>query len=282
MATLQVLRRAIGGLTGDLDILTLTAAGSTTTATDVLNANVETNSWKGRLGYFSGGTSGNLGRTVRITANDKATQTLTFTPAVVASTASGDTLELYNRDGQGPTIQQIHNAINLCIEFVSKGALTEVISSEVTFDQDAPDLTIPGTWRRLVAVEYQLDNDAEDWVSVPEAEWTDAVDRVGYTVRLDGLARAYADTRPIRLRGYTTAGQLAADNDTTLVDTEWLVHAAVSQILMNLATQEKVPERRAADYRATAQYFGTSANAFRTKVPSTVRGNAGVVLGGAG
>ena len=282
MATLQVLRRAVGRLTGDLDIFVGTATGTTTTFTDVLNANYETNGYKGRLGYFSGGTSANLYRTVRVTANDKSTQTLTFTPAVPSATAADDTLGLYNRDGQGPTVRQIHDAINLNIEFVSKGALTEVLDTATTFDPESPNLTIPATWRRLSAIEFLLYEDPDEWEAVPENLWVDSVDRVGYTVRVDGIARWLADDRSIRLRGYTTSPQLSADTDTTLVDTEWLVHAAASQILMNLATQEKVPERRAADYRATAQFFQTSANAFRSKVPTTVRGATGVVLGGAG
>ncbi len=282
MASLMYLRRAVGRLTGDLDIFEATGTGSTTTLTDVLNANYETNGYKGRLGYFSGGTVANLGRTVRVTANDKATQTIMFTPTLPSATAEDDVLELYNRDGQGPTIRQIHDAINLNIEFVSKGALTEVLDTATTFDPDSPYLTIPASWRRLSAIEFIISEDPDEWEAVPEALWADSVDRVGYTVRVDGVARWLADDRSIRLRGYTTSPQLTADADTTLVDTEWLVHAATSQILMNLATQEKVPERRAADYRATSQFFSTQANAFRSKVNSTVRGATGVVLGGAG
>ncbi|HEY5987312.1 MAG TPA: hypothetical protein VIV12_13200 [Streptosporangiaceae bacterium] len=282
MATLQFLRRSVGGLTGDLDILVATASGSTTTFTDELNGAVENTAFVGRFGYFSGGTAANLARTVRVTDNDKSTQTLTFLPAVPSSTATADTLELYNKDGQGPTVRQIHDAVNLCIEFVGKGVLSEALDTQTTFAMDSPELTIPATWRRLAAIEYQEDTTALDWVALPEADWVEAVDRVGYTVRVGGTSRWLADTRPIRLRGYTASAALSADADITLVDTEWLVHAAVDQLLLMLATQEKVPERRAADYRATSQYMRTNANAYRAKVPTSIRGATGVVLGGAG
>lgn len=283
MASLQFLRRAIGRLTGDLDILVATSNGSTTTFLDVLNANVESNSWKGRLGYFSGGTAANVGSTVRLTANDKTTTTLSFLPAVAGTTAIGDTLELYNKDGQGPTIRHIHDTINLCIEFAGKGVLTEALDTAVTFDEDDPVLTIPASWRRLVAIEYRAgDDDTDDWLTVPEVDWVETVDRLGYTVRVDNISRYLANDYQIRLRGYTVAGQLSAETDTTLVDTEWLVREATSQILLNLATAERVPRDRAADYRATSQFMSTLANSFRSKVPTTVRGAGGVVLGGGG
>lgn len=279
MASLQFLRRTIGRRTGDLDILEATASGTTDTLIDALNAPLETNTWRGRLGYFSGGTVANLYRTVRVTGNDKSTQTVTFTPAAPSNTAAGDTLELYNKDGQGPTVRHIHDTINYCIESVSKGVLTEAVSTPVAFSSDSPVLTIPGTWRRLTAVEIYVD---EEWEVVSEADWTETVDRQAYTVRLDNYPRYRADNNTVRLRGGIAAGQLTADTDTTLVDTEWLVNQAVAYILMDLATAEKVPDRRAADYRATAQFIGAQANAMRTKVPSTISGYAGVILGGAG
>lgn len=283
MSTLQFLRRTIGGITGDLDILVATGNGTTTTFVDALNAHVENSHFAARQGIFSGGTAANLGRIVRVTSNDKTTTTVTFTPTATSATASGDTLELYNRDGQGPSVRQIHDAINRCVVFAGQGVLTEVLDTAETFDMDDPYLDIPAGWRRLTHVEFRNGDEAtDDWEVIPGADWVPGVDRVGYTVRVDGISRCRADTYQIRLRGYTAATELSADSDTTLVDAEWLVHEAASQLLMMLATSEKVPRDRAADYRATSQYLGTRANAFRAKTPTSVRGATGVVLGGAG
>jgi hypothetical protein len=283
MPTLQFLRRTIGGITGDLDILVATSNGTTTTFVDALNASVENSHFAARQGIFSGGTAANLARIVRVTSNDKSTTTVTFTPTAASATAIGDTLELYNRDGQGPSVRQIHDAINRCIVFASKGVLAEVLDTATTFDADDPSLDIPAGWRRLTHVEFRNgDESTDDWEEIPSPDWMPGVDRVGYTVRVDGISRARADGYSIRLRGYTAATELTNDADTTLADAEWLVHEASSHLLLMLATSEKVPRERAADYRATAQYLGTRANAFRAKTPTTLRGSTGVVLGGAG
>lgn len=272
--TRKELRQRIGELTGDLDLLTATASGSTTTFVDSLNLAVESSELTGRQGFFSGGTAGNLYSTVRVTSNDKSTTTLTFTPAVGSSTAASDVLELYNRDGQGPTVEQIHRVINSSIEAVSRAALTEVVDTEQTFASTSPDLDIPATWRRLIAVEYQDPND--DWCPIPEADLT--VDRVGRTVRIDNQPRYVADTMPVRLRGYTKAGALTADTDSTTVDAEWLVYEASAQLLLTLATGNKVSRDRAADYRATSQYLKVQANALRAKVATPIHGGSGWVL----
>ena len=279
-ASRQDLRRRVGELTGDLDLLAATATGSTTTFTDTLNLYLENSTYAGRFGFFSGGTAGNLYSTVRVTSNDKTTSTLTFTPAVAGSTVASDVLELYNRDGQGPKPEQIHRTINACIEAVSRGVLTEVLSSTATFDMDSPTLAIPATWRRLIAVEFKLQDTPQTWEDLSEAWLT--VDRVGYTVRVDGPMRAGIDDYTVRLRGFTSAPALSSDTATTDVDAEWLVHEASSQILLKLATSERVDSRRAADYRATSQYLHTQANAFRSKVPTTIHSGSGWVLGGSG
>lgn len=275
--TRKFLRQSIGAIVGDLDIFTATSGGTTTTFVDALNGHVENNSLVAREGIFSGGTAGNLNSVVRVTANVKSTTTLTFTPAVATSTASGDTFELYNRDGQGPKIHEIHNAINRCISFVSGSVLTEVVSSESTFDVDSPSITIPASWVRLTHVEYQ-DLWDDQWYAIHEADWRPGVDRVAKTVTPDNIPRFYMDTAQVRLRGYTEASEMSTDASTTLVDAEWLIHEAASQLLLRFATSERVGERRAADYRATSQYLHLQANTYRSKNSKTLRGSTGVVL----
>jgi hypothetical protein len=277
VATLQDLRRRVGELTGDLDIFTGTASGSTTTLVDSLNGYMESTSFNGRFGYFPDRVTATGSRTVRITSSDKATTTVTFTPAVTSATAAGTVMELYNRDNQGPRPEQIHRVINSAIESVSNAALTEVVSSESSFDFDSPTISVGATWRRVIAVEWQHP-DTEDWITIPEADWVDTADRANRTIRLDNFARFDADTNMVRLRGYTAASALSADTDETSVDAEWLVHRAAADLLLNLATNERVVERRAADYRATSQYLNGLANVYRAKVPRTIHGASGVVF----
>ncbi len=187
---------------------------------------------------------------------------------------AGDVLELYNRDGQGPKPEELHRVINACIQSVSNAVLTEVVSAESTFDFDNPELTIPSTWRRFVGVEWQ-DPYTEDWNAFEDGDLL--VDRYARTVRLENRPLWIADTNTVRLRGYTPAPALSADTDTTLVDAEWLENAAAARILLRIATSERIDKRRAADYRATAQYHMTLANTLRVKVPVTYHGGGWVL-----
>lgn len=278
--TRQEMRRRVGELTGDLDIWTATATGSTSSFVDILNGDIENNSYKGRFGYFSGGTSANLNTTVRVTANTKSATSLDFTPAVTSATVSGDVLELYNRDGQGPKPEEIHRVLNYLVESVSNAVLTEVVGPASTFDYQSPFLTIPSTWRRVVAIEYQEDADRDVWESFEEGNVL--VDRDARTIRLNDYAAGLAANTPsssVRLRGYMPAQPLINDDDITGVNAEWLENAAVARILLRIATSERVDKRRAADYRATAQYHQTLANTLRIKVPKMYHG-AGWVLEG--
>jgi hypothetical protein len=276
MATRAYLRKHIGRVVGDVDVCTATASGSnsTTVLVDALNLAEENNSWVGRLGWFASGTSANLSSTVRVTGNTKSTTLVTFTPALPSAVATGDVIEFYNRNDAGPTILDIHDAINRVIESVSKAALTEVVGSPAVYDGDSPTIAIPATWRRLIGVEWQDDDD--QWHEVDPADLH--VDRVDRTVRIDHITRWNADTQSVRLRGYTPAtAALTTDSDattgTTTVDAEFIIHEAASQLL--LANAEKYRDPAAA--RATAQYHRGLADSRRPKVLAPILGRGWVL-----
>ena len=264
MATRAYLRREIGEIVGSVDAVLCTGTGSTTTAVDALNlGGIENNAWVGRYGWVAvsggAGSEANLYSTVRVTGNTKSSNLVTFTPALSASTIANDVIEFYNRHGQGPRIDQIHRAINRVLESVANNGLTEVVSSTSTYDADSPTIAVTSGWRRVVAVEWQ--DDEEEWHEVPPADVY--VDRVARTVRLENYARALADTQTVRLRGYTAASTtLSSDTSSTVVDTEFLINEAASQLLLAFSEEYRDP----AAARAKAQYHRQIADSRRPKV----------------
>ena len=269
MATRAYLRYAIGGITGDRLRLKATAAGSTTSLVDVLNLATENNELVGRFGWVASGTAANLYQTVRITANTKSATSITFVPALPQSTATNDVIELYNSNDTGITPEDIHDAINRVIESVSNAGVTEVIATSSTFDADSPALTIDPSWRRLIGVDWQ-DTDGL-WHEVDPADLY--VDTSARTARIDNIVRWMADTQLVRLRGYTSSASLSADTDSTVVDAEWIINEASSQLL--LANAEKARDPAAA--RATAQYLRSIADSRRPKVLRPVRSRSWVL-----
>lgn len=269
MASRAYLRREIGNITGDVLPCTGTSAGTTTTLVDVINLGTENNELVGRIGWVASGTAVNLYQTVRVTASTKSATSITFVPALPQSTASGDVIELYNSNDTGITPDAIHRAINRVIESVSNAGVSEVVASASTFDAYSPDLSISGSWRRLIAVDWQ-DSDGL-WHEVDPADlYVDASSR---TARLDNMARWLADTNQVRMRGYTAATALTDDTDTTVVDAEWIINEASSQLL--LANSEKTRDPAAA--RATAQYLRSIADSRRPKVLRPVRSRGWVL-----
>lgn len=268
MATRAYLRKHIGRLTGDVKVLTATSAGTTTTLVDAINLADENNDLVGRLGWFASGTSANLYSTVRVTANTKSSTTLTFTPAVSSSTATNDVLELYNRVGQGPTIDEIHDAITRCIESVSNLGLTEVEGSSSTFDADTPTAAITASWSHISGVRWQDENDI--WHEVPPEDLV--VNIANRTIEIQNTPRWLANGQSIRLWGYTPSSSLASDTATTTVDAEWIIHQSAADLLLALATAQRVDVSRENALRATAQYHQQRADAMRPKVRRNVRG----------
>lgn len=256
------IRREIGHT---LDIVlpcTATASGSnsTTVLVDALNLAVENNSLAGWFGWVASGTSANLYSTVRVTANSKSATSITFTPALPSAVATNDVIEFYDTANVGITPDAIHRAINRVIASVNRTGLTEALATATTFDGDSPYLTVGATHRRVLAVEWQDDDD--DWHEVPPADLVP--DRVNRTIRIDNHSRWLADGNSARLRVLTQAASLTSDTGTTPIDEEFLVNEVASQLI--LAHAERFRDPAAA--RATAQYLRQMADSRRPKAAS--------------
>jgi hypothetical protein len=251
------IRREVGHT---LDIVlpcTATSVGTQTTLIDVINGYVENNSLNGYLGWVAGGTSANLYSTVRVTGNTKSSSTITFTPALTSNTATSDVIEFYDTANTGITPDEIHRAINRAIAAVNRNGLTEALATATTFSGDTPYITVGATVRRVLAVEWQ--DDDEDWHEVPPADVVQ--DRVNRTLRVDNHARWLADGNSVRLRTMTQAAALTLDTATTPIDEEYIVAEVCSQLLF--AHDERFRDPAAA--RAKAQYMRTIADSRRPK-----------------
>jgi hypothetical protein len=227
LSTRKSIRRNVGRLTGDMDLFIATASGTTTTLADAVNGNRQDNSLVERLGIFSAGTAGNLGSIVRVTANVRSTQTLTFTPAVAGSTAAADELELWNRRDQGVSPRDVNDLINDAIAAVGEQAPLPALDTETAFDFDDPLISVPAAWEAVTGVDWE--DDLTLWHPVPRADIR--VDRVQRTVELMGRSRELASGRMVRVRGANMAVALTTDSDTTSVNFEWICAYTAVQVL---------------------------------------------------
>ena len=207
-----------------------TSAGTTTTLIDNAQLNTENNSLLNRVGYFSGGTANNLGKTVRVTGNTKSSQTVTFTPAVPSATATDDELELWNQRDEGVTPKDVNDLINDAIADVAELGAVSALSSEETFDYNDPLIVVNAAWEAVTAVEWEDDDGI--WYPVPKADLR--VDRYQRQVELIGRARMLADGRQVRVRGANIPTAFTADTGAggeTTVDFEWITHAVAAAVL---------------------------------------------------
>jgi hypothetical protein len=223
-------------------LCTGTANASTTTFTDTLNLNHEQSILVNRQGIFSGGTAANLERIVRVSANVKSTQTLTFTPEAAEATAIGDELELWNERDEGVTPAAIGELINDAILDLGEHAPVPVTSDAFTFSANAPEIDIDelevgevvdGTnWEIITGVEWKPADTSDTvfaWVRVDSPDFH--VDRHARTVTIRGQHLWLCDSMQMRVKGANIPGILEADTDTTAVNFEWLTHQVAAQAL---------------------------------------------------
>jgi hypothetical protein len=240
LSTRKSIRRRAGRLTGDLLLCTATSSSTTTTFIDVLNLNHENSIFRNRQGIFSGGTSANLGRVVRVESNDKSTQTLTFTPAAASIPAVGDELELWNERDEGVTPSTVNEMISDAITDLGDFAIQPVTSDSVSFDFDSHIIAIDDlevdestdgvNWEAITGVDWR-DGDDETfaWNKVDSADLE--IDRYARTITIKGRHRRLLDGSLVRVRGANTATALSVDSDTTAVNFEWLTHQVAAGII---------------------------------------------------
>lgn len=230
------LRRDVGEQIGDVLVCTATdTAGSTSQFVDTVRLVHGTNTLAGRQAVLVAGAAADIGVVRLVVGNTPSTGTIDVRPAFSTVPGAGNILELYNTDAGGPQVSDIHNAINRAIRDAGPNALVEVTATAVTFDADAPTLTIPSTWYGFIGVEHaSLDDDAT-WPTVPWRE----LDVYARTVVLGRAGTSYhsLDGERVRLRGYTLPGELTSETDETDIDPTWLVNQASYHALLRSASK---------------------------------------------
>ncbi len=280
LTTRKTIRRRVGRQTGDMLLCIATAAGSTTTFVDTLNLNVEGSILLGRHGVFSGGTADNLNRIVRVTANVKANQTLTFTPTTATATATNDELELWNQRGEGTSPSVINDLIDDAISDLAENAPIPVTSDTFTFSSTNPIIDIDtlllnavangSSWEAITGVDWRPISSDDDftysWRKVDSVDLD--VDRDGRTITIKGRHSMLADQNSMRVRGANTSGSLSSDSDTTQINAEWLMYEVSARALA--IRMEKAYDRKELDI--TRAGFQMQADVRRPRTALRLRG----------
>ncbi len=259
-------------------LCTATGNGTTLTFIDTLNLNHEQSILVNRQGIFSGGTANNLARVVRVESNVKASQTLTFTPAVPSSTAIGDELELWNERDEGVTPAAVNDLINDAILDALEFSPTPITSDAFSFayadniididTQVKVATVVDGTnWEVITGVDRRMGDDADfNWVKIDSADLE--VDRYARTITIKGQNRALADTMQIRVRGANLPVILSTDAATTSLSFEWITHHVAAQCLG--IRLEKAYNRK--DIEGRLLQLQARADAIRPKTNLRLRG----------
>lgn len=267
MATRAYIRRRVGAMTRQAKVATATAVGTTTTFVDAITLIDPSNRLIRRVGWVC--TGANAGRSFRVTANNAQDASITFVPALPNATQVGDEVELWNELDQGVVPTFVHEAINTAIEFVRDCYPILQVDDEQTFDRATPTLTIPTNWRYFSGVELQTPQGL--WRPLTQKQFR--VRKFERTVELVNGSQNIAHRYPVRLLGATVPSDLTSDDDSTIVDTEWLIKQVSALVFLNIAYAN-------ADGQATERYTGSMEQAaadVRLKARSRMEG-AGTLL----
>lgn len=268
MTNLRTLRQLVGIKTGDVLMLTATAASANTSsfqdATRLAERGDSAPSVVGKLLYFSDGTATNLQHEARVTAFTSADKTLTFDPAATDIPQQGDTAELWSVAERIGTISHIHKLINYAIDAVKDMVGTEVYADAQTYDARTNSLTIPATWAEFGGAEWlhprglRYDVRARFITVQPGLR----------TVRLTGRGASLANRRSVYLYGYERALPLVDEDDETPVDAEWIVESVAEALTLGRSWASADPA--AAERRAN--FWSTKAALYRRNVNAARRG----------
>lgn len=237
--TLGQLRLDVGGQIGDVLVCTATSAsGSTSQFIDAVTLVHGNNVLAGMQAICtSAGDAANEGVVRVVAGNTQASTSLDVRPVFASAPQVGDVLELYSKRAGGPTIPDIHRAINRAIRDAAENNLVETTAPVVAFDGDEPTYAIPASWYGFIGAGWQ-DEDTEVWHDVT---WRN-LDRSGRTVVIGRSTASWLNDHDVRLRGYTLPGQLAAESDETKINAEWLVNRACYHLLVASAAKKTPSE----------------------------------------
>lgn len=270
--TRKDLRRMVLAMVGDINVLTATANGTTTTFVDAANLVGDSGRYAGRYALFTSGA--NAGQVRYVSGYNGSTHTLTFQSALPNSTATGNELELTNAYGIGVTFEMVHNAINWAIRAARAVArVPDVFEPTDAFDGEGDrTVDLPDDWVMVESVHYQHD-DTEAWHNVRKADklnqngW--AIDRANRTLTITGDWARIAHDRQLRLYGYALPGELNEDSDTTDLDVEWLTYRAASHLLLDV-----VRSRAGADWSGPALHYKGEADRLQPRLTPNLKPSA--------
>ncbi len=265
------IRSWVGSLLGEVINLTATANGSTTSLVDSVNLVREDGYLEGRqLIVVSATNTGNNGLIRRVSANSKTGKSITIDPALPSAVSSGDVVELWFKRDQGPTIQEVHDAIARSVAAVKNTVLSpQMASGAAAFDRTSPVITEVGnTWTFFSGVDWQDPNGT--WHPVPPADLRLAPSGNNPFVDIEvrNRSRILMDGMEYRVKGYAEHAIPSADADVISVDSEWLVHQVAAQLL--ISASGRMSDQASAERKA--QYMQTLADARRPKPGIRPRG----------
>lgn len=253
MATRKDLRRAVGDTAGEALVLTATTAGDPTTFVDrvrLLDREDNAPSLVHRMGYFSGGTTANLGHEARVTGFAAASSTLTFAPAAPASTQAGDELEIWSNWARFGGVGALHRMLNEAIRSVRLFTGPQVYAEPQLFLASRPELAIPDAWCEFGGADRQGPPPWSLWTPISPGQ---LVVREGLrTVQVTGRASRLSHNANVRLWGYAPAPLLRDDVTPTPVDAEWLVQTVTSAVRLGQSwrASDRAAEERLANFWA--------------------------------
>jgi hypothetical protein len=231
MATRAYIRRRVGTMTRQAKVVTATSVGTTTSLVDAINLAYPTGKLIGRVGWVCVGDPSNQERSFRVTANSSANTDITFTPALPVATQIGDEVELWNEFDQGIVPTLVHEFINTAIEYVRYAYPITAVDDEQDFSRSSPVLSIPDTWKYFSGVEAQSPTGL--WRPLTQKQFR--VRKFERSVELVNGAQDIANNYPVRLIGATIPSDLDADDDSTIVDTEWLIKQVSALVFLHIA-----------------------------------------------
>lgn len=239
-STLAELRVGVLGLIGDVDEGEVTASSDLSTLTDDLNLAREDGTLIGRFVIFDQ-TSANPGLLRRVTASEKLTASVTLNRDLDALPQVGDRYIMLNYRDQGMSKQKVDRAINDAIKACRANYLVPSLSTSASFASTAPVLDA-SSFRGggIAGIDYR-DGDTGEWIELPLMDWKNLVDQWGLTVTLGEIGARVANTKTVRIRGYAKPGLLVDDDDTTIIDYEWLILQAAANCHMELARRRMDP-----------------------------------------
>lgn len=269
MATRAYIRRRVGTMTRQAKVVKATAVGTTTSLVDAINLAYPTGKLIGRVGWVCSGDISNQERTFRVTANSSAQTDITFTPALPVATQVDDEVELWNEFDQGIVPSLVHEFINTAIEYVRYAYPITTVDDEQSFSRSEPVVAIPDEWKYFSGVEVQGANGL--WRPLTQKQFR--VRKFERTVELVNGAQDIAHNGTIRFIGATIPTDLDADDDSTIVDTEWLIKQVSALVFLHIAYSN-------GDGQAIERYTGSMEQAaadVRMKARSRMEG-AGTLL----